>query len=91
MVRLHTLDVPQILSLTFYGGMLGWHLANFDPGSFRLDQQCIGWLLCYFIFSYQKEADHNVCLFFFMFLFFDQNIQFEDFVIFVLTCIHFED
>ena len=31
-----------------------------------------------------------VC-FFFMFLFFDQNIQFEDFVIFVLTCIHFED
>jgi len=70
MVRLHTLDVPQILSLTFYGGMLGWHLANFDPGSFRLDQQCIGWLLCYFIFSYQKEADHNVCLFLFYVLIF---------------------
>ena len=43
--------------------------ANFDPGSFRLDQQCIGWPLCYFsVCSYQKEADQCCC--FFMFLFF---------------------
>ena len=46
-------------------------------------------VLFYFFLSKRSRSQ---CLFvFLMFLFFDQNIQFEDFVIFVLTCIHFED